>query len=458
MRTTSVRRRALAPKATLLAMTAAAVVLAGCASNSSSSPATSSAPEATGAAPSATAAPSGAADLGVVDVEHYFSGDLGAKAFAQIFPACEAATGAKVGDPKIDHEAFKDAILVQLAGGNPPDLFSYWAGAKTQSLVDGGLLAPIDQVWTDANLDAVIPQALAASAATYGDQKYLLPFDYHYVGMFYNPAVLAKAGITTAPKTWDELLAAADKLKAAGITPFSLGSKNRWPAQFWFDYILLRTAGPDYRQKLMSGEAKYTDPEVAAALDEWKTLLDKGYFNAAPNDIDWTDAADQVAKGEAAMTLMGTWITGYWDGKDLAAGTDYDFFPFPSITDGVPQAALGPVDGWVMASGAKNPAGAAAILECLSGADAQAIFAGVQGALPANSTAVVEGQSDVMKAAGEQVAQAPVFVFNYDLATPPAVSEIGLNMFQQFIDNPGDAKAMLASAQDQVASAFAAGQ
>ena len=57
-------------------------------------------------------------------------------------------------------------------------------------------------------------------------------------------------------------MAACKTLKGAGVKPFALGSKNRWPAQFWFDYILLRTAGPEYRAKLMAGEASYTDPEV----------------------------------------------------------------------------------------------------------------------------------------------------------------------------------------------------
>ena len=59
----------------------------------------------------------------------------------------------------------------------------------------------------------------------------------------------------------------------------------------------------------------------------------------------WTDASDQVARGDAAMTLMGTWITGYWNGLGLVPGEDYDFFPFPSIMAGVPSASVGPVDG-----------------------------------------------------------------------------------------------------------------
>jgi multiple sugar transport system substrate-binding protein/raffinose/stachyose/melibiose transport system substrate-binding protein len=398
--------------------------------------------------------PTANAASGTVALEHYFSGDLGQKAFDQIFPVCEKAAGVKIAAPTIAHEAFKDAILVQLAGGNPPDMFSYWAGAKTQSLIDAGQIGSIDDMWKSAGLDSVIPKSIANSAATYGGKKYLIPFDYHYVGMFYNPAVLKKAGITKNPTTWAELMSAAAKLKAKGITPFAMGSKNAWPAQFWFDYILLRTAGPDYRAKLMAGTASYTDPQVKTAFAQWKTVLDKGYFNTSPNGIDWTDAADQVSSGKAAMTLMGTWVTGYWDGKGLKAGTNYNFFPFPVITKGVPQASLGPVDGWVMATKGKNNAGAKALMECMAGPEAQKVMALTQGALAPNSKTDLSGQSKVMQAAAKQVAGSAAFVFNYDLATPPAASAIGLDMFVEFIGNPKGANSILSKAQTKIAATF----
>jgi len=394
-----------------------------------------------------------AAESSVI-AEHYFSGDLGATAFSEIWPLCEQQAGVSMENPTIDHEAFKDAILVQLAGGNAPDLFSYWAGARTQSLIDAGQLDPIGDMWAEANLDAVIPASIADSAATYGGEKYLVPFVYHYAGMFYNPTVLEEAGITSIPTDWDGLMAMAATLKSQGVTPFALGSTNRWPAQFWFDYLILRTAGPEYRAALMAGEARYDDPEVVAALELWKEVIDAGYFNASPNGADWTDAADQVARGDAAMTLMGTWITGYWDGNGLTAGEDYDFFPFPEVTPGVALASVGPVDGWVMPSGAANQPGAKKVLECLASPEAQKVMALLQGAIAANSTTDLSEQNAVMQKAATQVANSEAFVFNYDLATPPAVAEVGLNMFAEFIDNPADIAGILSSTADRAAAAF----
>ena len=59
----------------------------------------------------------------------------------------------------------------------------------------------------------------------------------------------------------------------------------------------------------MTGNAAYDDYAVKHAMSVWKDLVDKGYFTNNSNADSWTDASDKVARGKAAMTLMGTWIT-----------------------------------------------------------------------------------------------------------------------------------------------------
>lgn len=392
---------------------------------------------------------------GEVTISHYFTGDLGLNGLKEIFAEFEKQTGIAVKDSPIGHEDFKTGILVRAAGGNLPDVFSYWAGARTQFVVDSKNLHPIDEMWKSAGLDKVIAKSIADGATVYDGHHYLVPFGYHYAGIFYNPHVMQKAGITEMPKTWDEFTAMCAKLKAKGITPIALGSKNRWPAQFWFDYLLLRTAGPAYRAELMSGKASYTDPQVEKAMGLWKAMIDAGDFAPNPNADDWTDAADKVAHGDAAMTLMGTWITGYWNTNKLVPGTDYDFFEFPTVTAGIPKAALGPVDGLVIAANAKNMDGAEKLLTFMvSNPEVQAKWANIQGALSANVNVDPAGYTVVMRHALDVIKNADAFAFNYDLATPPPVAEVGLSMFAKFMDNPADYKAMLAQTQAGAADAF----
>ncbi|MEZ5666346.1 MAG: extracellular solute-binding protein [Alphaproteobacteria bacterium] len=406
------------------------------------------------------AAPALAQDgQGLVTIMHYFTGDLGREGLNKIFGRFQDQNAVTIFDNPIGHEDFKTAILVMAAGGSLPDMFSYWAGARTQFVVDSGQIGTIDDLWASAGLDQVVPASLAAGATVYNGQRYLIPFGYHYAGMFYNAKLLAEHGITSFPTDWDGFLAMCETLKQAGVTPIALGSKYRWPAQFWFDYLLLRTAGPDYRAALMAGTAAYTDPEVQRAMELWKQLVDAGYFTEFANADDWTDAADKVSRGEAAMTLMGTWITGYWNGNGMEPGTDYDFFPFPAIDAGVANAVVGPVDGLLISANAQNRANAEKLAAfMLTDVESQAIWAQAQGALSPNVNVDPSIYTSVMTRALETVNAAEVFAFNYDLATTPPVAEVGLNMFAQFMDDPSGYQDILAQADAAAKDAFAQAQ
>ncbi|HSM34433.1 MAG TPA: extracellular solute-binding protein [Anaerolineae bacterium] len=404
------------------------------------------------AVPGVTAAQDG--EGGEVTVMTYFSKELGEGTLKELLAGFEAESGVTVSFADVGHEDFKTGILIQLAGGNPPDVHSNWAGARTAFQVDSGVLAPIDEMWAANDLDSAFPQGLIDSASTYDGAKYLMPLGYHYAGFFYNPKVFEDAGVAI-PTTWDEFKSSCDTFNAAGITPVALGSMNRWPAQFWFDYLLLRTAGPEYRASLMAGEASYTDPEVVRAMEMWAELAASGCFTPDANAFDWTDAADQVANGEAAMTLMGTWITGYWNGNGLTPVTDYDVFEFPAIDDGVPTAVVGPVDGLVTAANAANPDAAMQLLAALAQPEAQTTWAVGQGAMPPNVNADKTQFNDVILKSLDFVAAAETYNFNYDLATPPAPSEIGLDMFARFMADPSqDIGALLEDVQAQIAPAF----
>ena len=353
------------------------------------------------------------------------------------------------------HEDYKTQILAQLAGGNPPDTFSYWAGARVQFVVDGDRLQPIDDIWEANNMDEMFAPAVIENAATYDGEVYFVPFTLHWVGFFYNKHLFEEVGVEV-PETWDELIEVAEAFKEADIPAFALGSQYRWPGQFWFDMILLRTAGNEYRQKLMNGEASYTDPEVVRAFELWKELVDAGYFFPDANAYDWTHATDFVANGDAGMTLMGTWITGYLV-NDLGQvpGEDYGYFAFPIIDEDVPHASLGPIDGFVIPRDADNPEVAKAFLVYLTDPDVQLEYALGNGNIAPNLLADTSQYDVVTAAILEEIAGDDIYAFNYDLATPPPVAEVGLNSFAEFMDNPGGYMEMLERVQEDAAAEFA---
>ena len=390
-----------------------------------------------------------------VTISHYFTGEFNSATFKAQSDIFTNETGIDIVNSPVGHEDFKTDILVRAAGNNLPDVFSYWAGARVQFVVDSDSLTPIDDVWNSDGLDNVVAKALADSATMYNGKRYLVPLNYHYAGMFYNTKVLADAGISSMPETWDEFISLCDTLKSKGVTPIALGTKHRWPGQFWFDYLLLGTAGPEYRANLMNGSASYSDSEVKTAMNMWRELVEKGYFLPNSNADTWTDASDKVARGDAAMTLMGTWITGYWNGLGLNPGSDYDFFAFPVIDSSISKSVVGPVDGLVISSNAKNIEGAKKFLSfMISNVDVQTDWTLKQGAISGNVNVDSSNYNDVIKRAIDTIAAAETFAFNYDLATPPPVAEIGLSMFQEFMDDPSKVDAILAQVAIDAASAF----
>lgn len=354
----------------------------------------------------------------------------------------------------MEHETFKSGIRGLLISGRAPGIFSYWAGARTQAMVDGGHLVPIDDVWAQNGLDTVFSRAVA-EACTYGGKKYAIPVTQHFVAFFYDVRLFKRLGLAP-PADWAQFLDACEKIRQAGVSPLALGSREMWPAQFWFDYLLLRTAGPDYRQRLMTGDASYTDPQVRTAFALWRELVERGFFNSAPETLDWAQAAAEVRQGRAAMTLMGTWIIGLYNDKlRWTEETGYDFFAFPVIDPAVPAVAVGPIDVLAASAGTCSSE-VRGVLAFFAGIDPQMEMSRGSGALAPNLLVPVSFYSPLKQRILQTVKQTPHWAFALDLATPPPAADLVLGSFAAFLRSPAQVERILAGTQSKVASVFSA--
>ena len=358
----------------------------------------------------------------------------------------------QVQETRFEQESFKVTIQAMLSGGSPPDLFTYWTGARTQALVDAGYLEPLDDLWEQAQLDERFSPAVSRVCA-YNGQKYVIPLTQYYVAFFYNTHIFKEYGISV-PTTWDEFIQVCQQLKSAGITPIALGSQDKWPAQFWFDYLLLRTAGPEYRQRLMTGQASYTDPEVFRAFQLWQDLIEQGFFIQHPETYKWHDAAKMVFQGQAAMTLMGNWISFLFDGAlGWKQQEDYDFFPFPMLDPNVSGVSLGTIDGLLLPRERKTQI-AKTVMPFFSEIAPQQEMSKVIGSFSPNITMPVSFYTDLQQRMLHTMNTTPYWAFNYDLATPPPVAEIGLNSFAEFLAEPDRYPDILKETQERVIPFF----
>lgn len=380
---------------------------------------------------------------------HYFSGPLSGGINEMLDRINQRQDSTRVVAHALDHEAFKTMIKESMSGDRAPDLFSYWAGRRTQDMVDHQMLEPIDDIWDKLALDQVFPVPLAEAASVYNGKKYLLPITQHVVVFFYNKQVFKHAGVAI-PATWDEFLAASEKLKQTGVTPFSLGARERWPAQFWFDYLLLRTAGPGYRTALMNGERSYTDREVVEVYQLWGSMIKAGYFNTDANDQDWPEAIDMVCRGEAAATLTGTWAIQLFTGDScrMEAEKDFDYFVFPTIDPAIPHISVGPVDGLVMAKGTKHRKVAADVIAYASEEAMQKLMSTGSGALAPSREVLAQFYSPFKQRLLNEILTTEQWTFNYDLSTPSEIAEKGMDSFNELIAFPGEYKEILKHLQD----------
>jgi hypothetical protein len=87
------------------------------------------------------------------------------------------------------------------------------------------------------------------------------------IGFWYNKALFEQAGITAPPATWDEYLAAVEKLRAAGIDPLAIAGKDKWPSMHLWTYLVLRNGGGDALSEMIQSGNWNTDACTKAGED-----------------------------------------------------------------------------------------------------------------------------------------------------------------------------------------------
>lgn len=380
-----------------------------------------------------------------VSFHHYFSGALSGGINEMVAEYNQSQSNYQLNVVPIDHEAYKISIIKSLEENNPTDLNSYWAGKKTEALIQ--YLEPLDDVFIDNDLNSLFEPTLIDSACIYEGTYYLLPITQHYVNFFYNIEVFQKLGIEE-PKSWGEFLKVCEKLKQNHVVPIGLGAKDKWPAQFWFDYILLRTAGNAYRDELFKGEQKFTDPQVIRVMEIWKNLLDNSYFNENITSTDWGDPIIQgIINGDIGMTLNGTWlISGF---EELDAMEKIGVFSFPMIDKEVANYCLGPVDGIIIGKDAINKEGAKDVLIKFAQVEFQTRMAIGSGGFSPNINTSSEIYSSQQLELLKDIKESEGWAFNFDLATTKTLSESGLDFFVDFLNYPNAYNELLESLESK---------
>ncbi|POO55800.1 extracellular solute-binding protein [Agrobacterium rosae] len=350
----------------------------------------------------------------------------------------KANPGVTVKWNNFDHEGYKSAIRNFLTA-DAPDVVAWYAGNRMEPFVKAGLFEDVTDVWTANGLEDQLKSA--SPSMTIDGKKWGVPYTYYQWGIYYRKDIFQSQSITP-PKTWDELLAASKKLKDAGITPFTIGTKAQWPAAGWFDYLDLRVNGYDFHMQLTSGKVPYTDPRVKAVFEKWAELVKPGYFIENHAAIDWQDAVPQLVQGKAAMYLMGNFAVATFKNGGLKE-EQIGFLPFPEITAGLPNAEEAPTDTFHIPKGAKNKDDAKKFLAYIASPEVQSKMNATLGQLPVNNKA--QKPTDPFLEAGfDMLSKATAIAQFYDRDAQAEMAKAGMEGFQEFMVKPDKIDAILA--------------
>jgi len=325
-----------------------------------------------------------------------------------------------------DHEGYKSVLRNWLVT-SPPDVVFWFAGNRMKFFVDLGLFEDVSDVWANEGLNDSMSSTKASLSVD--GKKYGVPYSYYQWGIYYNKGIFDKLGLSE-PQTWDEFIAVCDALKANAITPITIGTKYLWTAAAWFDYLNMRTNGLDYHIDLMDGKIPYTDAGVRNTFANWKQLVDGEYFLENHASYSWQEAQPPMFNGEAAMYLMGNFLT-----PNFPEGMDFDFFPFPIIDPSIGRYEDAPTDTVHIPSRAKNKADARKFLAYVALPENQTKLNMALNQLPPNKYATA-ADNKFLTQGNEMLGSADGTAQFYDRDTDPAMASEGMKGFQEFMVHP----------------------
>jgi len=271
-----------------------------------------------------------------------------------------------------------DKLLPALKSGNGPDLVVQSVDAA-QGYVRQKAFASLQDFYDDPKNETDTYDEHVVDYTEFDGEQYGVPMGYAPFSIWYNKQMFADAGITEFPKTWDELIALAEKLTvkgADGAAPetygLALGDK-----QATFLPSILQAGGGEVVE---DGKIVLDSAQNVKTLEWWRESYAKGW---SPTNIGLADAVALFTGGKAAMTWIGPWVV---TGAE-AAGIEVGEFPAPvgSAKAATPAAAN---YWWLTSQGAKDEkvkAGSEAFLAYFNSHDAQLKWA-LEANYPPNRT------------------------------------------------------------------------
>lgn len=216
-------------------------------------------------------------------------------------------------------------LKTRVVKNDEPDVLGIGAGDTFRVLSQSGIFIDFSGNPLLQSINPTYVKQLTDITAV--DKVTGIPFATNAAGVIYNKTLFKQMGLS-APKTWDELIAVAEKINQAGKIPFYHTYKDAWTTLIPFNSLASNLAGIDFLLKRREGRTTFSAayPEVADKLLE---LLNYGHRDNFGKT--YADGNQAMARGDAYMYLQGIWAIP--EIKKANPDIDLGFFPLPVSND-----------------------------------------------------------------------------------------------------------------------------
>jgi len=276
-------------------------------------------------------------------------------------------------DVKIDvvnWNVLLQTLQTDISGGTTPDL-SIIGTRWLLDFVKDGVAEPLDSYMTPEIKERFVPIFLQPGSI--GGKIYGLPIAASARAMFYNKAIMTKAGFPNGPATWDDVVAAAGKIKGTGVYGFGLQGKEIETDVYWY-YALWSYGGELVNSQ---GKAAFDGPAGVQALTLYKMLVEQGLTESGVTSYNREDLQNLFKQGRLGMVITAPFLIGQIAKE--SPNLQYGIVPVPR---GTTQSTYAVTDSIVMLKSSRVKQAAFKFLEFIFSKQPRVLFNKNEGFLP----------------------------------------------------------------------------
>jgi multiple sugar transport system substrate-binding protein len=241
-------------------------------------------------------------------------------------------TGIEVELEVVPWDSLLDRILAATTSGEGPDVLNI-GNTWSASLQATGALLPFDEETFErvGGRDRFVESALG-SAGAQGQDPAAVPLYSLAYALYYNKQMFADAGIDGPPATWDELVAAGERL--TGEDTYGLGVEGASiPANSHHAFVFGQQHGADFFDA--DGTPAFDSPEAVRAIKQYVDLMAAdGIVGVGNAEYAQNQSLSDFANGRTGMLM---WQAAGSALKNLGMAADaYGVAPVPLQADPPP--------------------------------------------------------------------------------------------------------------------------